>query len=219
MFPPPPNQDPAQRPPPPDSPPLIQPIDTSELKFETQQALQVIPFKRTLLSTLARAQPIFIPLAATLGTTFDGTKRILPAQDWQLIVLRIGKRANAPYVFTNNVFAAEVMGMPEAKRNSFDMAPEDILAGKGPWSKRDRLILRIVDEQLATRTNSVEAIQQALKVLTEAEVVEALIIHGLYCLFAGVTRGLRVAEDSSLPGLENVVREIVTANFVIPKEG
>ena len=198
--------------------PLVPLADSSTLPFAAQQALLTIPFKRNLLSTLANAKGLFVPLMGILGGTFDARIRILPGVDWQLIVLRIGKRADAPYVYSNNAIAASIMGMPKDKIDSFDMDPEDVVQGKGPWSGRDRLILRIVDEQLANRTNAEQTIQDALQVLTVPELVEALIIQGTYCTFAGVVRGLRVAEDSTAPGLIDVVREIVTVNFVQPKE-
>lgn len=207
-------------PPPPanSSGPLVPLADSSTLPFAAQQALLTIPFKRNLLSTLANAKGLFVPLMGILGGTFDARIRILPGVDWQLIVLRIGKRADAPYVYSNNAIAASIMGMPMDKINSFDMDPDDIVQGKGPWSGRDRLILRIVDEQLANRTNAEQTIKDALEVLTVPELVETLIIHGTYCTFAGVVRGLRVAEDSTAPGLVDVVRQIVTVNFVQPKE-
>ena len=207
-------------PPPPanSSSPLVPLADSSTLSFAAQQALLTIPFKRNLLSTLANAEGLFVPLMGVLGGTFDARIRILPGLDWQLIVLRIGKRADAPYVYNNNVIAASIMGMPMDKINALDMDPNDIVEGKGPWSGRDRLILRIVDEQLANRTNAEQTIEDALEVLTVPELVETLIIHGTYCTFAGVVRGLRVGQDSGAPGLEDIVRQIVTVNFVQPKE-
>lgn len=220
MFPPPADFKPTSTSPPTEGgEPLVPLVDEKTLTFAAQQALLTIPFKRNLLSTLGHAQGLFVPLMGILGGCFDGRVRTLPGVDWQLIVLRIGKRLDAGYVFHNNAYAAFVMGMPQEKIDAFDMDPKDVVSGKGPWTKRDRLILRVVDEQLKTRTNEERTIKDALKVLTVPELVEVLIIYGTYGTFAAVVKGLRVAEDSTVPGLEAVVRDIVTTNFVIPKQG
>ena len=63
---------------------------------------------------------------------------------------------------------------------------ESIRNGEGPWNPRDRLILRIVDEQLATYNNDPQTIKDALEVLDHAELVEVLIILGTYALIARV---------------------------------
>ena len=193
---------------------LLPLIDPTTLSPAGQLALQTIPFKRNILSTLAWATGLFIPLMGILGGCFDGHVRILPGQDWQLVVLRVAHVLDAPYVYDNNQYAAQIIGMPLIKIKSFNMSSSDIVAGKGPWTHRDRLILNVIDEQLATNTNEVKTIESALTVLSYGELVEALIIMGTYRIFAGVAKGLRVDEDSTAPGLETVIRQIVTTNFL-----
>jgi hypothetical protein len=122
---------------------LIPPIDNSTLSAAGYLALQTIPFKRNMLSTLAWATGLFIPLMGILGGCFDGRVRQLPGQDWQLIVLRVGHVLDAKYVYDNNQYAAQIIGMPVEKINNFNMSSHDIAAGKGPWTHRDRLILNV----------------------------------------------------------------------------
>lgn len=203
-----------------DSPPLVPLYNSTGADPEVVKALKTIPFPRTLLSTLAHAEGLFVPLMGILGHSFDGKVRILPITDWFTIVLRVACRLDAQYVFDNNVFGMEVVGVPQPKINSFNMTAADVRDGLGPWTGRERLLLRIVDEQIDLgRTNRVSTINEALQILEVPELVEALIMCGTYQLFAGVVKGLRVAQDSSMPGLEKVVRRIITSNYVIaPQE-
>jgi hypothetical protein len=72
---------------------------------------------------------------------------------------------------------------------------ESVRNGEGQWSSRDRLILRIVDEQLATYTNEPQTINDALEVLSVEDLVEVLIILGTYALIARVINGLKIEYD------------------------
>ncbi len=111
-----------------------------------------------------------------------------------------------------NLPVSELYEMDQAKIDAIGASRESVVAGEGPWTERDRLILRIVDEQLATYTNQTETIEEAKKFLSDAELVEVLIIIGAYCMLARVLRGLKVDDDQPIrpPGLMNALRESVT---------
>jgi len=184
------------------------------------KALKTIPFPRTLLSTLAHAQGLFVPLMGILGGSFDGLIRILPIEDWLMIVCRTGIRLDAEYVFDNNAHALEIVGWSFDKINSLNMSRTDIEDGYGRWTNRERVLLRIIDEQLEDgRTNKLETVNEALTILSVPELVESLILIGTYTTFAGVARGLRVAEDSAMVGLDSVIRRIITSNYIIENQG
>lgn len=89
---------------------------------------------------------------------------------------------------------------------------ESIRNGEGPWNPRDRLILRIVDEQLATYNNDPQTIKDALEVLDHAELVEVLIILGTYALIARVINGLKIDDDQPIrpEGLTEMLKKSVT---------
>lgn len=205
--------------PPKDSPPLVPLFNTTGASPEVLKALDTIPFPRTLLSTLAHAQGLFVPLMDVLGSSFNGLTRILPIGDWLTIVCRTGILLDAQYVFDNNVHALEIIGWSFDKINSLNMSSSEIESGLGPWTPRERVLLRIIDEQLENRTNNLDTIAEAKTIFSVPELVESLIIIGTYTTFAGVTRGLRVAEDSSMPGLDDVIRRIVTSNYAIVNQG
>ncbi|KAI5462805.1 hypothetical protein BGZ63DRAFT_379734 [Mariannaea sp. PMI_226] len=202
-----------------DSLPLVPLFNTTGADPAVLEALKTIPFPRTLLSTLAHAQGLFVPLMGVLGGEFVGTTRILPIADWLTIVCRTGIQLDAEYVFDNNAHGLEIIGWSYDKINSLNMTIADIDAGKGPWTHRERVLLRIIDEQLKTRANKLSTIAEAQTIFTVPEIVESLITIGIYTTFAGVARGLRVAEDSTMPGLDAIIRRILTTNYGLVNEG
>lgn len=146
-----------------------------------------------------------------IGACFDSNVRSLPLLDWQLIVLRTATTLDAQYQCDVNIPVARVNGMDQAKIDAIDAktSAEEVRDGKGPWTMRDRVTLRMVDEQLATYTNERETILSAREILTTEELVEVLIILGTYALIARVIRGLRVDDDAEFPGLEEMLKKAV----------
>ncbi|KAK3368345.1 hypothetical protein B0H63DRAFT_565056 [Podospora didyma] len=202
-----------------DSPPLVPLFDTTNADPAVIKALKTIPFPRTMLSTLAHAEGLFVPLMGVLGSSFDGTKRNLAIDDWLMIVCRTGILLDAQYVFDNNVHGLTIVGWDFNKINSLNMTHADIVAGQGPWTHRQRILLRIIDEQIDRRSNDLQTIEEALTILTIPELVESLIMIGTYTTFSGVARGLRVAQDSTMPGLDGIIRKIITSNYRIFNQG
>lgn len=102
--------------------------------------------------------------------------------------------------------------MDPAKIAAMDCDAESVLKGEGPWSERDRVILRIVDEQLATYTNEPSTVKDALEILTHEELVEVLVIIGTYALIARVIRGLKIDDDQPIrpDGLAEMLKKSVT---------
>lgn len=90
--------------------------------------------------------------------------------------------------------------------------------GEGPWTERQRLILRVVDEQLATYSNTPGTIKDALEVLSKEHLVEVLIILGTYATIARVINGLKIDDDQPIrpeglmEGLKKSVTECVPEN-------
>lgn len=109
--------------------------------------------------------------------------------------------------------------MDPAKIAAMDCSPESVRNGEGPWSDRDRVILRVVDEQLKTYTNEPQTIKDALEILRHDELVEVLIIIGTYALIARVIRGLKIDDDQPIrpEGLLEKLKKSVTPT--VPREG
>ncbi|GES63896.1 hypothetical protein ATEIFO6365_0007058300 [Aspergillus terreus] len=102
--------------------------------------------------------------------------------------------------------------MPQEKIDKIACPSEGILDnGKGPWTDRDRVLLRLVDEQLATYSNEEKTVGNAVHEPGPDLVVEALIVIGLYALLARLLNGLRVADDPEVPDLKEEIKEAITA--------
>ncbi|KAL5363407.1 AhpD-like protein [Aspergillus floccosus] len=174
--------------------------------------LQILPFRRNILFTIARSHGLAPHLLGLIGACFDGSQRKLPTLDWQLIVLRTATVLGAQYEWDVNLPVAEVYEMPQEKIDNIDCPAEDILdSAKGPWTDRNRVLLRLVDEQLATYSNEAKTVMDAVQMLGPDLVVEALIVIGLYALLARLLKGLRVDEDPEIPDLKEKIKGAITA--------
>lgn len=190
---------------------LIPYVDADTAPPAVQEKLKVLPFRRNIFYLLGHSHGLFPHLVGVIGGCFDGNTRKIPLLDWQLIVLRTATTLGAKYEYDVNLPVAEVYEMPQEKIDSMGCSAEDVRSGKGPWTERDRLILRIVDEQLATYTNEPQTIKDALEVLSKEELVEVLIILGTYALIARVINSLKIDDDPPIPGLKDMLRKAVTS--------
>jgi len=127
-------------------------------------------------------------------------------------VLRTATTLGAKYEYDVNLPVAEIYNLGQEKIDAMGTSPESVRNGEGPWSKRDRLILRIVDEQLATYSNDPQTIKDALEVLSTEDLVEVLIILGTYALIARVINGLKIDDDQPIrpEGLTESLKKSVT---------
>ena len=188
---------------------LIPYVDFNTAPPAVQEKLKVLPFRRNIFYLLGHSHGLFPHLTGVIGGCFDGRTRKIPLLDWQLIVLRTATTLGAKYEYDVNLPVAEVYEMPQEKIDAMGCPAEDIRSGRGPWSERDRLILRIVDEQLKTYTNEPQTITDALEVLKKEELVEVLIILGTYALIARVINALKIDDDPPIPGLKEMLRKAV----------
>ncbi|XTI91114.1 AhpD-like protein [Cenococcum geophilum] len=190
---------------------LVPYVDPATAPPTVQEKLKVLPFRRNIFYLLGHSHGLFPHLVGVIGGCFDGKTRKIPLLDWQLIVLRTATTLGAKYEYDVNLPVAEVYDMPQEKIDAMGCSAEDVRSGKGPWTERDRLILRIVDEQLATYTNEPQTIKDALDVLSTEDLVEILIILGTYALIARVINGLKIDDDPPIPGLKDLLKKAVTS--------
>lgn len=188
---------------------LIPYVDFDTAPPAVQDKLKVLPFRRNIFYLLGHSHGLFPHLTGVIGGCFDGTIRKIPLLDWQLIVLRTATTLGAKYEYDVNLPVAEVYEMSQEKIDAMGCPAEEIRSGRGPWSERDRIILRIVDEQLKTYSNEPQTIKDALEVLTKEELVEILIILGTYALIARVINALKIDDDPPIPGLKDMLRKAV----------
>ncbi|KAI2950384.1 hypothetical protein CBS147323_10708 [Aspergillus niger] len=189
---------------------LVPYVDPDTAPPDIQAKLKVLPFRRNILLTLAHSNGLFPHFSGLLGACFDGNQRSIPVHEWQLIVLRVGTVTKAKYEIDVNKPVAEVFGFPQEKFNAIGCSIEDVMEGRGPWSERDRVILRLIEEQLSTYDNKPETVKDALKLLSVGDVVEVLMIIGVYALLARVINGPKVDEDEPIPDLKEKIKTAIS---------
>lgn len=189
---------------------LISYANPDELPPLLREKLKILPFRRNVLYTVARSNGLAPHLLGLIGSCFDGKQRSLPELDWQLIVLRVSTVLDCKYEWDVNLPVAEVYGISPEKLADMGCPTEAVSNGKGPWIERDRVLLRLVDEQLATYTNEEETVKTALELVREDELVEVLIIIGLYAMLARLIKSLKVDDDPKIPGLKEMIGTAIT---------
>ncbi|KAF2088012.1 hypothetical protein K490DRAFT_56575 [Saccharata proteae CBS 121410] len=191
---------------------LVPYVDAKTAPKAIADKINVLPFRRNIFLLLGHSEGLFPHVMGIVGGCFNGNVRKIPLLDWQLVVLRTATVLKAKYEYDVNVPVAEVYEMGQDKIDAMGCTPESVVNGEGPWSERQRLILRVVDEQLATYSNEPQTIQEVLKVLSVEDLVEVLIILGTYALIARVIRGLKIDDDQPIrpEGLHDMLKKSVT---------
>ncbi|KAF1348561.1 hypothetical protein BDV97DRAFT_399135 [Delphinella strobiligena] len=191
---------------------LVPYVDVSTAPPAVADKINVLPFRRNIFRLLGHSHGLFPHLMGIIGGCFNGQVRKIPLLDWQLIVLRTATILEAKYEYDVNVPVAEVYDLGQDKIQAMGCTAQSVVDGEGPWNERQRLILRVVDEQLATYSNDPQTIQDALKVLSVEDLVEVLIILGTYALIARVIRGLKIDDDQPIrpEGLAEMLKKSVT---------
>lgn len=207
---------------------LVPYVDVSTAPPAIADKINVLPFRRNIFRLLGHSHGLFPHVMGIIGGCFNGQVRKIPLLDWvssyrlpsalslmilqQLIVLRTATVLDAKYEYDVNVPVAEIYDLGQDKIQAMGCTAQSVINGEGPWSERQRLVLRVVDEQLATYSNDPQTIQDALEVLSVEDLVEVLIILGTYALIARVIRGLKIDDDQPIrpEGLAEMLKKSVT---------
>ncbi|KAJ5369523.1 hypothetical protein N7509_014135 [Penicillium cosmopolitanum] len=155
----------------------------------------------------------------TLNALLDGQRRTIQILDYQLVVLRMTSTVSAEYLFGINEPVSRVNGMGDEKIEALrkGLKSEELFA-MGTWSERQQCIITLVDESIATWTNTEETIQWARSLMSDDEVVELYIVLGFYSMIARMTRGLRVQKDAPIAGLGQAIVQNITKNAADSRE-
>lgn len=198
------------------SQPLIQGVDihNADAAHENNAAiLRAFPIDRNVFRLFARSTGLFPPILDTLNALLDGKTRTIQILDYQLIVLRMTGTVGANYLFGINEPVSRINGMGDEKIEALrkGLKSEELFA-MGIWSERQQCLITLVDESVATWTNTEETIAWAKSLMSEDEIVEAFIVLGFYSMIARITRGLRVQTDAPIPHLSQSIVEKITKN-------
>ncbi|KAL8936305.1 MAG: hypothetical protein Q9216_004999 [Gyalolechia sp. 2 TL-2023] len=183
------------------------------LHEKNAEILRNFSIKRNVLNLFARSKGLFPPIISTLSALLDGQSRTIQILDYQLVVLRMSATVGAEYLFGINEPVSRVNGMGDEKIDALrrGLTSSELFA-MGVWSERQQCIITLVDESVATWTNTEETIRWAQSLMTDDEVVEIYIVLGFYSMIARITRGLRVQKDPPIPGLKQTIVQNITRN-------
>lgn len=165
--------------------------------------------EKTLAATMADATGRPLGIFMTLAqhprllkrfNAFAGTfiaHGTLPARERELVVLRTAWTTGSAYEWGQHVLIARDCGVTEAEINA--ITTENLDA----WSANDALILRFCDEILIDTDVSDTTWAGAAELFNEAQLVELIMLVGLYRMVAGFLKTARVTPESYLPSLPN----------------
>jgi AhpD family alkylhydroperoxidase len=142
-----------------------------------------------LFLTMARRRALFRGWLRFAGRLMPGGK--LPRRDTELIILRVAHLRDCAYEFDHHVRLGRRAGVTAAD-------VERVRGGSSAagWSDRERVLLAAVD-QLHDNRDLDDAMWSDLRGhLTEADVVEFVLLAGHYEMLATFLRTLRIEPDA-----------------------
>jgi alkylhydroperoxidase family enzyme len=123
--------------------------------------------------------PTFLRGFGQLGTAIL-SQAALDARLRELIILRVGKRSPAPYEWQQHVPIGKACGVTDDEIAALER--DDVAAAC--FSERDRLILTLTDELLATPRASDATLAAMRAHFTDRELCEAVMTVGFYMMVA-----------------------------------
>lgn len=171
--------------------PRITPLELDQLT-EEQRTMAGIGAD-TVIRVLVRHETLFKPLT-TLGLRLlIGEKTTM--RDRELAILRVARRAQAPYEWANHVGAALAGG---ATGEEIDLVADDAAV----WpSRADAVLMQMTDELCADDCISDETWAALKETRTDLEIVELIFVVGFYRAMAGFLNSVGVPVEAGKPTL------------------
>ncbi|KAF9775206.1 hypothetical protein IL306_006716 [Fusarium sp. DS 682] len=191
---------------------LLPYVDSNTAPPDIKAALQTLPFERNIFKSmdqltrqlLANSNVFFKPFMTLLSSSWNENRKIL-SSEWQTTVLRTAATLDAPYEWDVNEPVARVFGFTEeqftALRNPKEPLPEKL------FTKRQRLIARIVEELARQPRVSKELMAEALESFSHEEITEIFFLNGIYGFLARFMNSARIDFDEPIPGLLDILRK------------
>ncbi|MWA02672.1 carboxymuconolactone decarboxylase family protein [Actinomadura sp. LD22] len=118
---------------------------------------------------------------------------LLAPRERELVVLRTAWRTRARYEWGQHVLIAREAGVAE------DEIAAAAVESLDRWPERERALLRFTDELLRDTDVSDEVWEPVARMLDQAELIELVMLVGLYRMAAGFLNTLRVVPEPYLP--------------------
>jgi len=130
--------------------------------------------------------------------TFAGlflNKGFLPAREREIVILRVGWNCQSVYEFGQHTIIGERVGL---SLDEVAALTRDVDAGQ--WSDIDAHLIAMADELCADNCVSDATWQALTKRWNEAELVELVMVAGVYRLVSGFLNTMGVELDADTPG-------------------
>lgn len=175
--------------------PRIRTVENAEGELaETLSKTLADPGGRPLNIFLTMAHhPRLLKRWNVLAGAFLGHGLLVP-RERELVVMRVAWRTNARYEWGQHVLIGREAGVSE---DEIAAIVHESLDG---WPSREQALLRFADELLRDIGVSDEVWEPVAALLNDAELIELVMLVGLYRMAAGFLNTMRVAPEPYLPG-------------------
>jgi alkylhydroperoxidase family enzyme len=146
-----------------------------------------------LFTTVGRHRSLFRRWLLFAGALMPGGK--LPRADTELVILRVSHRTGAEYEAVHHRRIGKSVGLTDEMIEAVTV--DDLTAG--PWSERQRLLLRAVDELHDETRISEETFAGLRSELSDNDLVELCMLAGHYTMVAGLINSLQIESDTHKP--------------------
>jgi alkylhydroperoxidase family enzyme len=122
-------------------------------------------------------------------------KGLLPAREREIVILRVGWKCQSVYEFGQHTVIGERVGL---SLEEIAALTRDVVTGQ--WSDNDSHLIAMADELCADNCVSDATWQALAQKWNDAELVELVMVAGVYRLVSGFLNTMGVELDADTPG-------------------
>jgi 4-carboxymuconolactone decarboxylase len=120
---------------------------------------------------------------------------LLPAREREIVILRVGHNCQAVYEYGQHTVIGLRVGMTDEEISALTKSPDAY-----PWSADDRALIALADDLCADDCVS-DGTWAALRPRwSDAELLELVMVAGMYRMVSGFLNSLGVQLDEGIPG-------------------
>jgi alkylhydroperoxidase family enzyme len=145
-----------------------------------------------IFRTLAKNRPLSKGFLSLGGHLLGGG--VLPAREREIVILRVGWRANSEYEFGQHTIIGLDAGLTQEEVERL------AVADPVEWSGDDAALIAMVDELCDADVVSDRTWNALATRWSESELLELLLLAGFYRLVSGMLNSVGVALEPTTPG-------------------
>jgi len=120
---------------------------------------------------------------------------MIPAREREIVILRVGWNARSEYEFGQHTIIGLDVGLTGDEILALTRAPDE-----HEWSDADRDLIALADELAADDRVGDDTWARLATRWSEAELIELLLVAGMYRLVSGFLNSTGVRLDDGVPG-------------------